>query len=94
MLMRHDVRQALWVSVGVTLLALAAFGSVKGYFTGVKPWRGGLQTVLVGGLAVTSGWQWAALGLVMLLPMIAGSAFLCVRFLRAQEALRLPTVKR
>jgi VIT1/CCC1 family predicted Fe2+/Mn2+ transporter len=54
MLMRHEVRQALWVSVAVTLLALAVFGSVKGYFTGVKPWRGGLQTVLVGGLAAAA----------------------------------------
>jgi hypothetical protein len=45
----------------------------------------GLAVVLVGGLAVSAGWQWAALGSVMLLPMIAGSAFLCGRFLRARQ---------
>jgi hypothetical protein len=43
-----------------------------------------LATILIGGLAVTAGLQWAALGLVLLLPMIAGSAFLCRRFLKAR----------
>jgi hypothetical protein len=48
---------------------------------------GGLvvSVILIGGLAVSAGWQWAALGSVMLLPMIAGSAFLCVRFVRARQ---------
>lgn len=45
----------------------------------------GLAVVLIGGLAVSAGWQWAALGSVMLLPMIAGSAFLCGRFLQARQ---------
>ena len=45
----------------------------------------GLAVILIGGLAVSAGWQWAALGSVMLLPMIAGSAFLCRRFLRARQ---------
>ncbi len=44
-----------------------------------------LAVILIVGLAVSAGWQWAALGSVMLLPMIAGSAFLCVRFLRARQ---------
>ncbi len=39
---------------------------------------------LVGGLGITAGWQWAALGSVLLLPMIVGSTFLCARFLRAR----------
>lgn len=52
-LMKH-ILSALWVSVGVTLLALFIFGSVKGHFTGVKPLRGGLQTVVVGGLAAAA----------------------------------------
>jgi vacuolar iron transporter family protein len=52
-LMQH-VRSALWVSVGVTLLALLVFGSIKGHYTGVKPWRSGMQTVLVGGLAAAA----------------------------------------
>ena len=47
----------------------------------------GLAVILIGGLAVSAGWQWAALGLVMLLPMIGGSAFLCGRFLRARRQL-------
>ena len=51
--MEH-VRSALWVSVGVTLLALFVFGSIKGHYTGVKPWRAGAQTVLVGGLAAAA----------------------------------------
>jgi hypothetical protein len=44
----------------------------------------GLAVLLVGGLVVTAGWEWGALGSVMLSPMIAGSAFLCGRFLRAR----------
>lgn len=44
-----------------------------------------LAVILLGGLAVSAGWQWAALASVMLLPMIAGSAFLCGRFLRARQ---------
>jgi vacuolar iron transporter family protein len=43
--------QAFWWSVAVTLLALAVFGYVKGRFTGAKPFRSGLQTVVIGGLA-------------------------------------------
>ena len=50
MLMR-EILPALWVSVSVTLLALFIFGGIKGHYTGVKPWRSGLQTALVGGLA-------------------------------------------
>lgn len=50
----NSVMPALEVSVGVTLLALFVFGSIKGHYTGVKPWRGGLQTVLVGGVAAAA----------------------------------------
>jgi len=46
-----DVQEGLWFSVGVTLLALAVFGWVKGRFTGINPLKGGLQTVVTGGLA-------------------------------------------
>jgi VIT1/CCC1 family predicted Fe2+/Mn2+ transporter len=46
-----DINAALWGSVIVTMLALFIFGVVKGKFTGLNPLRGGLQTVLVGGLA-------------------------------------------
>jgi hypothetical protein len=44
----------------------------------------GLAAALLGGLFISAGWQWAALGFVILLPMIAGSAFLCGRFLLAR----------
>ncbi|TAN31570.1 hypothetical protein EPN29_13015 [bacterium] len=42
-----------------------------------------LAAVLLSGLAVSGGIQWAGLGLIALLPMIAGSAYLCARFLRS-----------
>ena len=34
-LLLHDVQRALWLSVIVTLTALAAFGGIKARFTGV-----------------------------------------------------------
>jgi hypothetical protein len=43
-----------------------------------------VAAVLIGGLVVTAGWQWAAWGSVLLLPMIAGSVYLCGRYLRAR----------
>jgi VIT1/CCC1 family predicted Fe2+/Mn2+ transporter len=46
-----DLERALTISVAVTLVALFAFGYVKGRMTGISPWRGGLQTVVIGGLA-------------------------------------------
>ena len=42
---------ALRASVAVTLAALFVFGFVKGRLTGISPLRGGLQTVVIGGLA-------------------------------------------
>ena len=53
-ILMRQVIPALWVSIAVTLLALFVFGSIKGHYTGVKPLRGGLQTVLVGGLAAAA----------------------------------------
>ncbi len=46
-----NLSMALITSVIVTLIALFLFGFIKGRFTGAKPLRSGLQTVLVGGLA-------------------------------------------
>ena len=46
-----DAHRALWVSVGVTLVALGIFGGIKGKFTGTPVIRSGLQTTLIGGLA-------------------------------------------
>ncbi|MGB7024090.1 MAG: VIT1/CCC1 transporter family protein [Candidatus Acidiferrales bacterium] len=45
---------ALSVSVGVTLFALLIFGFIKARYTDVVPWRGALQTALVGGLAAAA----------------------------------------
>ena len=47
----NDLHAALRISVAVTLAALFLFGYVKGRLTGIRPLRGGLQTVLIGGLA-------------------------------------------
>jgi VIT1/CCC1 family predicted Fe2+/Mn2+ transporter len=60
-LFRHDVSTALMLSICVTLVALFVFGSIKGHYTGVKPLRGGLQTVLVGGLAAAAAFFLARL---------------------------------
>ena len=46
-----DMQSALLWSVVVTLIALFIFGYVKGKLTGVAPLRGGVQTVVIGGLA-------------------------------------------
>ena len=42
-----------------------------------------LAIVLLSGLAISGGILWAGFGLALLLPMIAGSVYLFVRFLRA-----------
>src|SRR5439155_9246065 len=46
-----DLHQALMVSVVVTLIALFIFGYVKGRLTGISPFKGGVRTVVIGGLA-------------------------------------------
>jgi VIT1/CCC1 family predicted Fe2+/Mn2+ transporter len=46
-----NAHTALYVSIGTTMIALAVFGYVKGHFTGAKPVRSALQTLLIGGLA-------------------------------------------
>ena len=42
-----------------------------------------LALILLTGLAVSGGPLWAGFGFALLLPMLAGSVYLCVRFLRA-----------
>jgi vacuolar iron transporter family protein len=49
-----STHQALLGSVALTLLALAVFGFVKARLTGISPLRGGLQTVVTGGLAAAA----------------------------------------
>ncbi len=56
-----SLNTALYVSVGVTLLALFLFGFFKGQFTGLNPFRSGAQTVLVGGLAAAVAFALARL---------------------------------
>ncbi len=46
-----NVLSGLWMSAVVTLIALFVFGYVKGRLTGIHPLRGGVQTVLIGGIA-------------------------------------------
>ncbi len=60
-ILASDVNSALPTSVIVTLLALFIFGFVKGRFTGISPWRGGAQTILVGGLAAGAAFALARL---------------------------------
>jgi predicted membrane protein (TIGR00267 family) len=47
----HVTGTALIVSVACTLMALLIFGYVKGRFTGTRPLRSAIQTMLIGGLA-------------------------------------------
>jgi VIT1/CCC1 family predicted Fe2+/Mn2+ transporter len=49
-----NVLKGLAVSAAVTLLALFAFGAVKGRLTGINPLVGGLQTVGIGGIAAAA----------------------------------------
>jgi VIT1/CCC1 family predicted Fe2+/Mn2+ transporter len=55
----NSVIQGLWISVMVTLIALFFFGYVKGRLTGIHPLRGGLQTVLIGGIAAGAAFELA-----------------------------------
>jgi predicted membrane protein (TIGR00267 family) len=50
----NSKQTALLLSVVVTLVALLVFGFVKGRFTGTRPWRSALQTMLIGGLAAAA----------------------------------------
>ena len=58
-LLLSDAHRALWVSVVVTLMALAVFGGVKGRFTGVPVLRSALQTSIIGGLAAAAAFGMA-----------------------------------
>jgi hypothetical protein len=44
-----------------------------------------IATILIVGIALSTGPLWGLLGLVLLLPMVVGCAYLCVRFLKAPE---------
>ena len=53
-IMVHRMMMALLISIATTLTALFIFGFVKSKFTGIYPLRGGLQTIVIGGLAAAS----------------------------------------
>ena len=57
----HSARAALSWSVLVTLMALGVFGYIKGRFTGARPGRSALQTVVIGGLAAGAAFLWPRL---------------------------------
>jgi VIT1/CCC1 family predicted Fe2+/Mn2+ transporter len=48
------IQPALHLSILVTLVALLAFGYVKGRFTGTRPWRSAFHTMLIGGVAAAA----------------------------------------
>ena len=48
-------------SVAATLIALAAFGFVKGRFTGAAPIRSAVRTTIIGGLAAAAAYGIARL---------------------------------
>ena len=50
----HAANTALYMSIVITLCALAIFGFVKGRYTGAKPLRSAMQTTLIGGVAATA----------------------------------------
>ena len=57
----HSARTALAWSVVVTLIALGIFGYIKGRFTGSRPGRSAMQTVVIGGLAAGAAFLLARL---------------------------------
>jgi VIT1/CCC1 family predicted Fe2+/Mn2+ transporter len=60
-MMVDNLHVALRISVAVTLVALFVFGYVKGRLTGLTPIRGGIQTVVIGGLASAAAFGLARL---------------------------------
>lgn len=44
-----------------------------------------VAAVLLTGLVISGGWQWAFIGALLLLPMIAGCVYLCAAFAAAPE---------
>lgn len=57
----HDSKEALWVSVAVTLAALFVFGFLKARAIGEPQWKGALKTTLIGALAAGAAFGLASL---------------------------------
>lgn len=49
-----DIEKGLRASVALTIVALFVFGYFKARYTALNPWRGGVQTTLIGSLAATA----------------------------------------
>ena len=60
-LLLREAHTALFVSAGVTLVALFSFGMVKGHFSGTPAFRSGVQTQVIGGLAAGAAFAIAKL---------------------------------
>jgi vacuolar iron transporter family protein len=58
-ILQPDAKIALQFSVGATIVALAAFGAIKGYFTGQPLLRSALRTAIIGGLAAGAAYSLA-----------------------------------
>lgn len=56
-----SISQAFNYSVGLTGMALLAFGAIKGHFTGINKAKSAAQTALVGGLAAAAAYTLAHL---------------------------------
>jgi VIT1/CCC1 family predicted Fe2+/Mn2+ transporter len=56
-----DIEDGLRVSVVLTIGALFVFGFFKARYTALNPWRGGFQTMLIGGLAASAAFLIARL---------------------------------
>ncbi len=57
----HNVSLAFSASIGVTFVALLIFGYIRGRLIDAHPWRGMLQTVLVGAVAAGAAFLLARL---------------------------------
>lgn len=52
-MLNDSAKTALPISIATTLLALAIFGALKGYFTGIGKVKSALQTTMIGGIAAS-----------------------------------------
>jgi VIT1/CCC1 family predicted Fe2+/Mn2+ transporter len=60
-IIKDTIAEALPISIVLTAIALAAFGAVKGYFTGLNMVRAAAQTLFIGGLAAAAAYYLAGL---------------------------------
>ncbi len=58
-MLQSNAHSALPLSTGITLVALAIFGWVKGRFTAMSPFRSAVQTTLIGGIAAATAFALA-----------------------------------